>query len=123
MKREVVTLTVQQLDERARMLRSQRIRRSQAHEPPTLVSPVNTLLPPAPKRVTVEYQEHDRERAVRDVAAFMRSNTHSNLGTRAQHADRECAFALIDYFEITSFELLQAFCTPWDGNPFTARTR
>jgi hypothetical protein len=67
--------------------------------------------------VKVEYQEDDRERAVRDVAAFMRSNPD----TMVQHADRECAFALISHFNITAFELLQAFCTPWDGNPFPKR--
>jgi hypothetical protein len=51
----------------------------------------------------IEYQEHDRERAVRDVLATIRHP----LAVMSV-PDRECAYALAVYFHIDASDLLDA---------------
>ena len=48
----------------------------------------------------VEYQEHDRERAVREVTSYIRNTQAMSRG------DRECAYALVTFFSIGADELL-----------------
>jgi hypothetical protein len=51
----------------------------------------------------IEYQEHDRERAVRDILAILRHP----LAVMSV-PDREVAYALATYHTITTHDLLDA---------------
>lgn len=51
----------------------------------------------------IEYQEHDRERAVSDVLSAIRSPL-----ALMSVPDRECAYALASFHRITADDLLDA---------------
>jgi len=51
------------------------------------------------KTINIQYQEHDRKRAIRDVLAVLRCVT-------MHHADREVAYALVQHHQLLAVDLL-----------------